>query len=140
MGKKSDSFFFRQKMRGFDRAEVYAAALLYMEYRIWYNSKFKKSRKEKVSVILELFHEHLEETVDLDGLSREEVNWQIAEAMRRRGWITLECIIDELDLKVGGTGHMPYTHRAVLISEMKKFLVYEKRIPVTEMVREVNKL
>lgn len=135
--KYTDEQFFRIKLEGYSKVEVITSALLYMEFRIKYNSKKTSLIERRCQRCLILLFEHLQDNgffVEFDDLG--ELCHHIEAVLQSNGWESVECIIDSLDLRVGGSGLMPYQHKASLLRVLKEFLEVKWCLPVTQIVRE----
>lgn len=135
--KFSDEHFFKLKLEGYSKAEAIASALLYMEYRIVYNSKKTHLQEARLRRCLAMLHAELLKSKFLAG-SEAEINWMVGRAAWSNGWKSVECIIDGLDLRAGGSGSMPYQLKASLLGVLKNYLEVDCGIPVTRIIRKAD--
>lgn len=134
----SDEDFFKLKLRQYSKAEVIASALLYMEYRVKYNSKRKGSQVRRCKQCLKGLHEVVKKS-PLFGEEFDDLGafcFYAERAMRENGWFSMECILDGLDLRVGKSGSMPHQTKASLVGVVRSFLEEKWGLPLTKIVRQ----
>ena len=128
--------FFEKKLKLFSKVEAIASALLYMEYRINYNSKRKDLRSARYTEVIQEVYQSIDWEDIADTIPA--LAYRIAESMQINGWESFECIIDSMDLKAGKSGAIPFTLKASLANAMKTWLEEEIGIPVTKIIREAK--
>lgn len=128
----------KQQIRCFNRVEVLASALFYLEYRIKYYAKVdNKPQKFLASAIL-LYKSAYWNSNFRDIFSTvDEFKHKVARAAQVRGWLSIECIIDQMKLGSGFTGNMHFKRKAEIIDLFREVLEEYWELPVIRVYKLV---